>query len=128
MYGPSLPVLVKPDDPAVHPSSIGPGVVRPIEHAGVKMISLGFVSPTVRILNLFRTMLAHSNCSKLPFSDRLFLLLGFLIEWSPWQRSKWWRGCDERPNGWKSRHPIVSTSNKDIRRTRGNVEYFGSSS
>ena len=48
VYGPSLPVLVKPDDPAIHPSTIGPGVVKPIEHKGVKMISLGFVSPTVR--------------------------------------------------------------------------------
>lgn len=47
VYGPSLPVLVNPDDPAVRQSSIGPGVVKPIEHKGVKMLSLGFVSPTV---------------------------------------------------------------------------------
>ncbi len=47
VYGPSLPVLVKPDDPAVRQSSIGPGVVLPIDYAGVKMLSLGFVSPTV---------------------------------------------------------------------------------
>lgn len=48
IYGPSLPVLVKPDDPAVRRSSIGPGIVKPIEHENVKMLSLGFVSPTVR--------------------------------------------------------------------------------
>lgn len=47
VYGPSLPVLVKPKDCAVRQSSIGPGVVKPIEYEGVKMLSLGFVSPTV---------------------------------------------------------------------------------
>ena len=45
IYGPSLPILVQPDDPAVRKSSIGPGVVKPILHRGVKMLSLGFVSP-----------------------------------------------------------------------------------
>lgn len=45
VYGPSLPVLVKPDDPAVRISTIGPGVVQPITHKGIKMLSLGFVSP-----------------------------------------------------------------------------------
>jgi len=46
VYGPSLPVLVEPDDPEVRQSTIGPGVVKPIEHKGVKLLSLGFVSPT----------------------------------------------------------------------------------
>ena len=50
IYGPSLPVLVKPDDAAVRRSSIGTGIVKPIEHKGVKMLSLGFVSPTVRYI------------------------------------------------------------------------------
>ena len=45
IYGPSLPILVKPDDSAVRKSPIGPGVVKPILHRGVKMLSLGFVSP-----------------------------------------------------------------------------------
>lgn len=49
VYGPSLPVLIKPDDPAVRRSPLGVGMVKPIEHEGVKMISLGFVSPTVRV-------------------------------------------------------------------------------
>ena len=51
VYGPSLPVLVNPDDAEVRQSTIGPGVVKPIEHKGVKMLSLGFVSPTVSIFN-----------------------------------------------------------------------------
>ena len=51
VYGPSLPVLVNPDDAEVRQSTIGPGIVKPIEHKGVKMLSLGFVSPTVSILN-----------------------------------------------------------------------------
>jgi hypothetical protein len=49
VYGPSLPVLVNPDDPEVRQSTIGSGVVKPIEHKGVKMLSLGFVSPSVSL-------------------------------------------------------------------------------
>lgn len=45
IYGPSLPILVKPDDAAVRQSDIGPGMVKPIEHRGVKLLSLGYVSP-----------------------------------------------------------------------------------
>lgn len=48
VYGPSLPVLVKPDDPAVRTSPLGRGMVYPIEHRGVKILSLGFVSAQVR--------------------------------------------------------------------------------
>eukprot|EP00980_Cylindrotheca_fusiformis_P003796 scaffold834_cov123-Cylindrotheca_fusiformis.AAC.43 len=44
VYGPSLPVLVKPHDPAVRKSPVGAGMVYPIEHEGVKLLSLGFVS------------------------------------------------------------------------------------
>jgi len=45
IYGPSLPILVKPDDATVRQSAIGPGMVKPIEHHGVKLLSLGYVSP-----------------------------------------------------------------------------------
>ena len=45
IYGPSLPILVKPDDPAVRKSKIGTSMVMPIVHGGVKILSLGFVSP-----------------------------------------------------------------------------------
>lgn len=48
VYGPSLPVLVKPDDPAVRQSPLGKGMVYPIEHKGVKLLSLGYVSSKVR--------------------------------------------------------------------------------
>ena len=48
VYGPSLPVLVKPDDVSVRRSPLGTGMVYPIEHEGVKLLSLGFVSPKVR--------------------------------------------------------------------------------
>lgn len=48
IYGPSLPVIVKPDDPAVRPSSLGNGMVYPISHKGVKLLSLGYVSPKVQ--------------------------------------------------------------------------------
>lgn len=46
VYGPSLPVIVRPDDATVRRSPLGKSMVMPIEHAGVKMLSLGFVSPT----------------------------------------------------------------------------------
>ena len=45
IYGPSLPVLVKPDDPVVRRSAKGSGMVHPIDHRGVKLMSLGYVSP-----------------------------------------------------------------------------------
>lgn len=44
VYGPSLPVLVKPDDLSVRGSPLGKGMVYPIEHKGVKLLSLGYVS------------------------------------------------------------------------------------
>lgn len=44
IYGPSLPVLLKPDDPAVRRSDKGKGMVVPINHKGVKILSLGFVN------------------------------------------------------------------------------------
>lgn len=47
VYGPSLPVLVKPADAAVRRSPLGKGMVYPIEHEGVKLLSLGFVSSKV---------------------------------------------------------------------------------
>lgn len=49
VYGPSLPLLVRPDDPTVRRSPMseeyGPNTVEPIEHRGVKLMSLGYVSP-----------------------------------------------------------------------------------
>ena len=44
VYGPSLPILLKPNDPAVRRSEKGKGMVVPIEHEGVKVLSLGFVN------------------------------------------------------------------------------------
>lgn len=48
IYGPSLPLLVDPEDRAIRPSPIGPGMVYPINHEGVKLLSLGYVSSQVR--------------------------------------------------------------------------------
>lgn len=47
IYGPSLPVLVRPKDRAIRPSPKGPGMVNPIDHEGVKIMSLGFVNQRV---------------------------------------------------------------------------------
>jgi hypothetical protein len=48
IYGPSLPILVQPEDIEVRRSPTASGMVYPIDHRGVKMLSLGFVSKTVR--------------------------------------------------------------------------------
>lgn len=53
IYGPSLAILVQPSDPAVRPSPLGKGMVYPIDHEGVKLMSLGYVSPTVSSAALF---------------------------------------------------------------------------
>lgn len=47
VYGPSLPLLVRPEDDTVRRSPMGRGMVYPIEWGGVKLLSLGFVSPGV---------------------------------------------------------------------------------
>lgn len=44
LYGPSLPILVRPDDCTIRRSPLGVGLVYPIEHRGVKLLSLGFVN------------------------------------------------------------------------------------
>lgn len=44
VYGPSLPVLLKPNDPAIRRSDKGKGMIIPIEHQRVKVLSLGFVN------------------------------------------------------------------------------------
>jgi ATP-binding protein involved in chromosome partitioning len=50
VYGPSLPVLVQqPEDVSVRRSPLGPGMVYPILHEQVKLLSLGFVSSNVSI-------------------------------------------------------------------------------
>lgn len=53
VYGPSLPTLVHPEDATVRRSPLGRGMVLPIEHHGVKILSLGFVSPEVRFSTSF---------------------------------------------------------------------------
>ena len=44
IYGPSLPLMVNPEDDAIRKSSLGASMVCPIEHKGVKLLSLGYVS------------------------------------------------------------------------------------
>ena len=44
LYGPSLPVLVRPTDCTIRRSPLGTGLVYPITHDNVKLLSLGFVN------------------------------------------------------------------------------------
>ena len=46
VYGPSLPTLIEPLDKTVYRSEIGPGMILPIVHNNVKVMSLGYVSPS----------------------------------------------------------------------------------
>ena len=62
VYGPSLPVLVRPDDVAVRRSPLGKGMVYPIEHEGAKLLSLGFVSA-----NVSRTTILKNSSSFVTF-------------------------------------------------------------
>ena len=47
LYGPSLPILVQPEDAVIRRSPLGPGAVYPIEYGNVKLLSLGFVNTHV---------------------------------------------------------------------------------
>lgn len=67
VYGPSLPVLVKPDDPVVRQSPLGKGMVYPIVHRGVKLLSLGFVSSKVGLRRVHEPPATHC----LPFLQPL---------------------------------------------------------
>ena len=50
LYGPSLPLLVQHiQDVTIRRSPLGPGAVYPIEHGGVKLLSLGFVNTHVSV-------------------------------------------------------------------------------
>ena len=103
MYGPSLPVLVRPDDPAVQQSPLGSGMVYPIEHKGVKLLSLGYVSPQVRYLR--RRLLAVVSMY-FPVPNRLRCT----EEWCTRQRFGRQRCRDERTNGWQSGISTVSSN------------------
>ncbi|KAL7535136.1 hypothetical protein ACHAXR_007025 [Thalassiosira sp. AJA248-18] len=46
VYGPSLPLLVHPDDPTVRQTPPSSGMIEPIHHRNVSLMSLGYVSPT----------------------------------------------------------------------------------
>ena len=99
VYGPSLPVLIQPDDPAVRRSPLGKGMVYPIDHKGVKILSLGFVSPKVRfVLDYPSTSLLSLLTSLRPSS----------LEWCSGQRFGGWRSSDEGTYGRKSSFSAVS--------------------
>ena len=96
IYGPSLPVLVKPDDPVVRQSPLGKGMVYPIGHKGVKLLSLGFVSSKVRD-PIFERRVKRTE------------ILTFAIERSSWQWTGWWCSSPSRTNGRQSRNATVSS-------------------
>ena len=56
LYGPSLPVLLNPIDTRIRSSPLGKGMVYPILHEGVKVLSFGYVNKMVSTI-LFRLLL-----------------------------------------------------------------------
>uniref|UniRef100_A0A6V0B2R3 Gamma-butyrobetaine hydroxylase-like N-terminal domain-containing protein n=1 Tax=Pseudo-nitzschia australis TaxID=44445 RepID=A0A6V0B2R3_9STRA len=79
VYGPSLPLQVTPDDDAVRKSSLGSSMVCPIEHKGVKLLSLGYVSSNSGIPGSGK----NSNASVLrgPMAGRVVTQLLKGTEW-----------------------------------------------
>lgn len=59
LYGPSLPVLVRPEDTTVRRSPLGEGLVLPIEHEHVKLLSLGYVNVNVRVSSSHHHFLSY---------------------------------------------------------------------
>lgn len=95
IYGPSLPTLIHPDDATVRRSPLGKGMVFPIEYKGVKVLSLGFVSPDVRT-NLSEGLIAALH--HIEFGN----LTRFSIstEWCPRERSRGRSSSNAGSNGW----------------------------
>lgn len=106
VYGPSLPILVRPIDTTIRRSSLGPGMVHPIEHGGIKLLSLGFVAVNVRIhTNAFGSWNgALPNGRRRNKSDAS--ILGD-AERSSGQWTKQWSSRHERSYGWEGSHTAV---------------------
>jgi NUBPL iron-transfer P-loop NTPase len=70
LYGPSLPILVRPEDVTIRRSPLGTGMVYPIDHHNVKLLSLGFVNMNVSLppkkfelpISPLLSMLSHMLC------------------------------------------------------------------
>jgi Mrp family chromosome partitioning ATPase len=73
IYGPSLPLLVKPSDITIRPSPIGEGMIYPIRHENVKLLSLGYVNTSSGVpgsgqgngASVMRGPMAGKVCSQL---------------------------------------------------------------
>ena len=80
LYGPSLPVLVQPEDVTIRRSPLGPGAVFPIEHGNVKLLSLGYVNTHVSYAyykyRTERRSMLNGSSDALQF----FLFLGIRVE------------------------------------------------
>ena len=99
VHGPSLPVLVKPDDSAVRRSPLGKGMVYPINHQGVRMMSLGYVSSEVREFVLVDSF------------ARISLLSNTVLVLPEWRPRKWarrWSNNPKRSNVGKGGYSAVS--------------------
>jgi hypothetical protein len=95
VYGPSLPVLVKLDDPEIQKSSLEEEMVHPIDYKGVELLSLGFVSPKVRNLIgngmvTYNSLLgATKTRAKFKVVDKMPVLPFCEARW----RQKWSHNC-----------------------------------
>jgi Mrp family chromosome partitioning ATPase len=102
LYGPSLPTLVRlPNDDAkiIRRSPLGTGMVYPIVHEHVKLLSLGFVNTQVRLYNIRAVhwqCLSFQRCNE---AYRNWSCLDFIPERRSRKWSEKWRSGHERTNG-----------------------------
>jgi len=102
LYGPSLPVLVRPKDLTIRRSPLGKGMVYPITHEGVKLLSLGFVNRSVR-----NDKEKLQEMSLLLFELRYLTSLHVLSEWGSGKWRRQWSFHHERPHGCQGGYSIV---------------------
>jgi hypothetical protein len=84
LYGPSLPLLVSPTDITVKRSSLGKGMIIPIHHHSVKLLSLGYVAPNVRCHGSCRLSIYFIEGSRCELIIALPVVCLYNVEWCAW--------------------------------------------
>lgn len=106
LFGPSLPLLVRPDDVTLRRSPLGPGAVYPIQHHNVKLLSLGYVNTHVSFIKKIQR---KRWCTAAFFVGLTLIVLIFMSsEWRSRKRFEQWCHDNERTHGRQSCLAAVS--------------------
>lgn len=81
IYGPSLPQLVKPTCSKIKKSRLGDGMILPIEYEGVKLLSIGHVSPKSGVPNASGGSSGGAAVMRGPMASRVVTQLLKGTEW-----------------------------------------------